>query len=197
MILLAPLILASASPRRKSLLAAMGFDFTCLPAHLNEDPFPNESPTDMACRLAVEKASTIAKNNETALVLGSDTTVVLDGKMLGKPATEAEAITMLRLLSGRTHEVITSVALVHNASSRCVVEPSSTSVKFDTLDDARIKEYVASGSPMDKAGSYGIQDDQGAFFVREIHGDYYTVVGLPLNLLHRMLTGSFKDLIGK
>jgi len=197
MILLAPFILASASPRRKALLTAMGFVFESIPAHLNEEPLPSESPKDMACRLALDKAATIAKDHEDALVLGSDTTVVLEGQMLGKPSTEAEAVGMLTTLSGRTHEVITSVALVHNASSRRVVEASTTSVVFDELSETRIRRYVASGSPMDKAGSYSIQDDQGAFFVREIHGDYYTVVGLPLNLLHRMLTDSFTDLINE
>lgn len=197
MTLLAPFILASASPRRKALLTTMGFVFESMPAHVNEDPLPNESPEDMACRLAVEKAEAIAKDHEEALVLGSDTTVVLDGQMLGKPATEAEAFTMLTTLSGRTHEVITSVALVHKASARRIVEASTTRVVFDKLSEPRIRRYVASGSPMDKAGAYGIQDDQGAFFVREIHGDYYTVVGLPLNLLHRMLTGSFTDLINE
>ena len=195
MILNVPLVLASASPRRKSLLEAMGLDPIVQPAEVDETPHPDESPTRMVERLALAKARAVSPDHPHAIVLGSDTTVVLDGRILGKPESEDEARFMLKELSGREHDVITSLALVHEVSDRHVVTSERTRVAFDTLSDRRIERYVAGGSPMDKAGSYGIQDDQGAFFVRGIHGDYYTVMGLPLNLLYRTAMATFPDLV--
>lgn len=195
MILNVPLVLASASPRRKSLLEAMGLDPIVQPAEVDETPQPDETPTQMVERLALAKAQAVSPEYPDAIVLGSDTTVVLDGRILGKPESGDEARSMLRELSGREHEVITSLALVHESSDRQVVTSERTSVRFDTLSDRRIERYVAGGSPMDKAGSYGIQDDQGAYFVRGIRGDYYTVMGLPLNLLYRTAIATFPDLV--
>ncbi len=190
-----PLILASASPRRRHLLSAMGFGFEIMPADIEEIPRPGEEPRVFAERLAGEKATQIAKRNSEALVLGSDTIVVLDEQVLGKPADEAEAVQMLRMLSGRSHQVITGIALIHMSSGRSVINSETTTVFFDQLTDAQINDYVATGSPLDKAGAYGIQDDQGAFLIHRIEGDHYTVVGLPLFRFAKELRTSFQDLI--
>lgn len=195
MILSVPLVLASASPRRKHLLEAMGLNPVIQPADIDETEGEGEAPADMVKRLAMEKAMAVAPAHPDALVLGSDTTVVLDDVVLGKPGSEAEASAMLRQLSGRTHRVMTSLALVHAASGRAVVDVEVTEVTFDELTDPQIDRYVEGGSPMDKAGAYGIQDDQGAFFVRRIDGDYYTVMGLPLNRLYKTARTHFPDLV--
>ncbi|MDE2996685.1 MAG: Maf family protein [Bacteroidota bacterium] len=194
MILRVPLVLASASPRRSSLLDAMGLNPLVQSADVDETPLPDEDPSTMAERLAKAKAESVAEDHPEALVLGSDTTVVLDGSILGKPDTEQEAVSMLSSLSNRSHTVISSLALVHTESKRSFVASERTTVFFDALTPEQIQRYVASGSPMDKAGAYGIQDDQGAFFVRRIEGDYYTVMGLPLNLFHRMVVRFYSDL---
>jgi len=190
-----PLVLASASPRRKHLLEVMGLEPIIKPADIHEEELEGEGPDEMVGRLALEKAMAIAPSYPDALVLGSDTTVVLDSDVLGKPESESDAAAMLRSLSGRTHSVMTSVALVHLASNRHVVAVEVTEVTFDELTDPQIDRYVQGGSPMDKAGAYGIQDDHGAFFVQRIDGDYYTVMGLPLNRLYRTVHSSFPDLI--
>jgi septum formation protein len=128
-------------------------------------------------------------------VLGADTVVVLDGIVLGKPKDEADARSMLAELSGQTHIVYTGMALEHARSGRHISHASQTRVRMDVLSPAEIAEYVAGGSPMDKAGAYGIQDDRGALFVAGIEGDYYTVMGLPLNALYRILLRDFTDLV--
>jgi len=173
----------------------MGFGFEIMPADIEEIPRPGEEPRVFAERLAGEKATQIAKRNSEALVLGSDTIVVLDDQVLGKPADEAEAVQMLRMLSGRSHQVITGIALIHMSSGRSVINSETTTVFFDQLTDAQINDYVATGSPLDKAGAYGIQDDQGAFLIHRIEGDHYTVVGLPLFRFAKELRTSFQDLI--
>lgn len=165
------------------------------PADIDETELEGESPSDMVKRLALKKARAVAPKHPDSLVLGSDTTVVLEGAILGKPATEAEAASMLHRLSGRTHRVMTSIALVHAATDRFIVDVEVTEVTFDELTDPQVNRYVEGGSPMDKAGAYGIQDDQGAFFVRRIDGDYYTVMGLPLNRLSRIARTHFPDLV--
>jgi septum formation protein len=190
-----PLILASASPRRKHLLTAMGLSPVIQPADVDERMEPSEKPVEMVKRLALTKANAVAPEFPEALVLGSDTTVVLDGAVLGKPGSPENAIFMLRQLSGRTHQVISSVGLVHHASGRTAVDAQVTEVTFDQLTTHQIARYVEGGSPMDKAGAYGIQDDQGAFFVRHISGDYYTVMGLPLNMMYHLVRGAFPDLV--
>ncbi len=195
MTLSAPLVLASASPRRKHLLVAMGLNPLVQPADIDESELEGESPADMVKRLALAKSQAVAPQYPDALVLGSDTIVVLDDTVLGKPATSADAANMLRRLSGRTHRVMTSIALVHASSGRSTVDIEVTEVTFDDLTDPQIDRYVEGGSPMDKAGAYGIQDDQGAFFVRRIDGDYYTVMGLPLNRLSRVARTHFPDLV--
>jgi len=190
-----PFILASASPRRKHLLSAMGFEFETRPADIEEFQLPEEQPQTFAERLAGEKARQIADFNPEKLVLGSDTIVVLDDRVLGKPADPTEAFQMLKMLSGRSHRVITGIALIHEDSKRVVISSETTTVFFDDLSDSQINDYVATGSPTDKAGAYGIQDDQGAFLIHRIEGDYYTVVGLPLFRFAKVLRTSFQDLI--
>lgn len=190
-----PLILASRSPRRRKLLAQLGLDFEVHPSDLDENATNHRLPEQLVEQLALEKARAVAARFPEALTLGADTIVVLDGDVLNKPADEAEARAMLRRLSGRTHTVYTGVALVHPASQREVVDYEATEVTFAPLTDAEIDAYVATGSPLDKAGAYGIQDDYGAVFIRRIEGDYYNVVGLPLHRLYRMLRNHFADLI--
>ncbi|WP_397547844.1 Maf family protein [Rhodothermus marinus] len=190
-----PLILASRSPRRRKLLAQLGLDFEVHPSDLDENATNHRLPEQLVEQLALEKARTVAARFPEALTLGADTIVVLDGDVLNKPADEAEARAMLRRLSGRTHTVYTGVALVHPASQREIVDYEATEVTFAPLTDAEIDAYVATGSPLDKAGAYGIQDDYGAVFIRRIEGDYYNVVGLPLHRLYRMLRNHFADLI--
>ncbi len=180
------LILASASPRRKELLTQAGFTFEVRAAHLNEDPRPEEDPIAYVTRLAREKAQAVfdAGGNAEAVVLGADTTVTLDNHMLGKPEDAADAARMLRMLSGRTHRVITGVAVV--TARRVEVAAEVTGVRFRTLSDEEIAAYVATGEPMDKAGAYGIQG-RAARWIPRVEGCYFNVVGLPLALVTTML----------
>jgi len=187
------LILASASPRRRELLAQAGFAFQVHPAHIPEDPRPGEEPVAYVTRLAREKAEvTFARLNagndpgEDIIVLGADTTVTLDNQILGKPEDAADAARMLRMLSGRSHRVITGVAVVTAKSTEVAAEV--TAVRFLTLSDAEIEAYVATGEPMDKAGAYGIQG-RAARWIPRIEGCYFNVVGLPLALVASLLEG--------
>jgi septum formation protein len=185
------LILASASPRRRELLAQAGYIFEVQPAHVNEDLRPDEDPIAYVVRLAREKAQSVfAEISSTspasppAVVLGADTTVTLDSHILAKPEDAADAARTLRLLSGRTHRVITGVAL---ASAKGIeVAAEVTGVQFLTLSDDEIAAYVATGEPMDKAGAYGIQGFA-AKWIPRIEGCYFNVVGLPLALVNTML----------
>lgn len=178
------LILASRSPRRAELLAAAGFAFDVLAVDVDETPRAGESPRDYVERLAVEKAQAVAALRPGEVVVGADTTVVVDGRILEKPRDAADAAAMLRALSGRAHEVLTGVAVVASGRIRTGVE--STLVWFDPLSDADIAHYVASGEPMDKAGAYGIQGWASRFIPR-IEGSYANVVGLPVQLVARLL----------
>lgn len=185
------LVLASASPRRKELLTQAGFSFVVEPAAINEDPKPDENPIAYVIRLAREKAQCIyAKQppeNEDAIILGADTTVVApNGEILGKPLDAKDAARMLRLLSGATHRVITGVAVVSAAGVEVAAEVTHVSVV--TLSDEEIAAYIATGEPMDKAGAYGIQG-YAARWISCIHGCYFNVVGLPLALASAMLEG--------
>ncbi|MBI5473972.1 MAG: septum formation inhibitor Maf [Ignavibacteriae bacterium] len=175
------LVLASRSPRRIALLKQIGLDFTVDPTDLPEDFDSQISPSENAMTLALQKAMNIAEKFQDAIVIGADTIVVLDNALLGKPTDESDALRMLRLLSGRTHTVVTGFALVDCASRRSMTACEETRVTFRTLPDAEISEYIAGGSPMDKAGAYGIQDDYGAVFVTRIEGCFYNVVGFPLS----------------
>ncbi len=172
-------ILASRSPRRRHLLELMGARFVARPSHVDEVHHPGEPPDAMVERLSLEKALA-TDHPEAGVVLGSDTVVVLDDEILGKPADTEEAMSMLRRLSGNTHTVFTGFALVDTRTARRTVGHELTRVTFRALSEEEIRHYVRGGSPFDKAGSYGIQDDFGAVFIERIDGDYYTVVGLPL-----------------
>jgi septum formation protein len=188
-----PLILASASPRRSELLAQAGFSFRVHPAHIPEDPQPEEDPIAYVVRLAREKALTVFDklDDPYAIVLGADTTVTLDNHILGKPENAADAARMLRLLSGRTHRVITGVAVVTSKGTDVAAEV--TGVRFLTLSEEEIDAYVATGEPIDKAGAYAIQG-RAAKWIPRIEGCYFNVVGLPLALVSAMLdsTGSIE-----
>ena len=174
------LILASGSPRRLLLLQMLGLDVEVRPSHLEEVRHPGETPVGYAERLAREKALSVAG----ALVLGADTTVVLDDHLFEKPADAADALRMLRQLQGRTHEVITSVALVAEGTVRQATD--ITAVTFRPCDDDCLRAYIATGEPMDKAGAYGIQG-YGAALVERIDGDFFGVMGLPVRLVLRLL----------
>ena len=190
------LVLASASPRRRELLAQVGYRFEVYPAHIPEDPLPGEDPVVYVTRLARQKAEAVfsdltaahPKPEENAqsplVVLGADTTVTLDNAILGKPEDAADAARILRLLSGRTHRVITGVALV--TAKRTEVAAEVTAVRFLTLSDEDIAEYIATGEPMDKAGAYGIQG-HAARCIPRIEGCYFNVMGLPLALVCSLL----------
>jgi septum formation protein len=172
------LLLASRSPRRQDLLRQLGLRFAVCPADVPEQPRPRESPTDYACRIALEKARAGRRESGTMLpVLGADTDVVLDGEILGKPADRAHGVALLQRLAGRTHQVVSAVALVyagHEAVRLLVSE-----VSFGPIPAQAAAAYWASGEPADKAGGYAIQG-LGAVFVREIRGSYSGIVGLPL-----------------
>ena len=178
------IILASQSPRRRELLSLIGIAHEIMPADLDESLLPEESPTEHAERLARSKAETVAAREPAAVVIGSDTIVVLDGDILGKPRDGAEAAATLRRLSGRTHTVHTAVAVARDGRTVSGVE--SVEVTFRPLDDAQIEAYIATGEPMDKAGAYGLQG-YGAVIVERVHGDYFAVMGLALGRLVALL----------
>jgi septum formation protein len=176
------LILASSSPRRAELLRAAGFEFTIRIPDINEARLPDESPRNYALRLSLEKAMAVAKDEE--LVLGADTIVIINNEIAGKPADLDDARRMLRALSGRRHEVLTAVTLIRGGSVLSGVE--STHVTFSRISEDEIEWYVSTGEPMDKAGAYGIQGNASRF-VERIEGSYSNVVGLPVNLVYRMV----------
>lgn len=179
-----PLILASASPRRRELLAHLGLAFSVEAADIDETPHLEEHPVSYTKRLAKEKAQAIALRHPGGAVLGADTTVVLDHLILGKPADAEDARRMLQLLQGRTHQVITGVAL--HFDTQTIVEAETTMVSFAPMTAETIDAYVATGEPLDKAGAYGIQGIA-AQFIPRIEGDYSNVVGLPLARVRQML----------
>lgn len=176
-----PLILASASPRRRELLSSLGMDFTVIVPEIDETPMPGERPLAFAERLAEEKACAVQSDG---IIVAADTIVVQAGSILGKPTDTAHAEKMLASLSGNTHEVITGVCV--KSAGRTVVFSVATHVVFRPLDPAEITAYVATGDPMDKAGAYAIQGGA-AHMVRRIEGSYTNVVGLPLCELHEVL----------
>ena len=179
----AALVLASASPRRKELLANLGVAFTCDPASIDETPARGEEAALYVARMAQEKAAVVSSRHSErpTIVLGADTSVVLDGQILGKPESADDARTMLRALSGRSHSVMTAIA-IDGSTSLSMAEKSRvivTTVTFASLDDGAIEAYLETDEPWDKAGAYGIQGIAGAFVTR-IEGSYSNVVGLPL-----------------
>ena len=190
------LILASASPRRSELLRAAGIAFEIHPAHVDEDVHEGEAPDAYVLRVAEAKARTIASRFPDRIVLAADTTVVVHGEILGKPCDAADAARMLRLLSGRTHEVLSGICVIGSADAghandaahvRCDVQLARTLVEFAALTEDEIVWYVASGEAMDKAGAYAIQG-LASRFVTRIDGSYSNVVGLPVALVYGMLS---------
>ncbi len=177
----AQIVLASASPRRRDLLAQVGIDFTIVPSRAPEELLPGESPADHVVRLSREKAREVADRPEVAgrWFIGSDTIVVRDGQILGKPADRHEAAAMLRSLSGRSHQVWSGYAVIDRQSGATVAGAVATTVRFKELTETEIAGYIATGEPMDKAGAYAIQGI-GTFMVLGIDGSYTSVVGLPL-----------------
>lgn len=178
------LILASGSPRRAELLRAAGIAFEIVPAEIDERPLPDEAPAAYVERLARDKAQAVSSRHPHAAVLAADTTVVVDGLILGKPIDDADARAMLARLSGRTHEVLTGVALLADGRVRSAVE--TTRVHFVQMSEAEIDSYVASREPREKAGAYAIQG-LASRFVDRIEGSYSNVVGLPVALVWRLL----------
>ena len=172
-----PLVLASQSPRRAELIGRLGLRFEVAPADIDESYLPHENPPAHAERLAREKAETIAAARPDALVVGSDTIVVIDGEVLGKPRDGRHAVEMLMRLSGREHEVCTGIAVAQGGRVESGLE--RVRVRFRELDARACEEYVATGEPMDKAGAYGIQGF-GSAIVECIDGDYFAVMGLPV-----------------
>ena len=177
-------ILASASPRRRELLALIGIPHEVVPADVDETPWDDESPPAHAERLARAKAETVGRAFPDAVTIGADTIVVIDGAILGKPRDEAQARAMLRRLSGRQHVVHTAVAVSRGGRMRSGVE--DVPVTFRALGDDEIDAYIATREPMDKAGAYGIQG-YGATIVERIEGDYFAVMGLALGRLIRLM----------
>jgi len=178
------LILASRSPRRREILHMLGYDFSVIASGAEESADFSHGIDDAVMNIALTKAAEIARSHPEDIVLGADTVVALDGRVLGKPADADDAADMLRLLSGKTHTVYTGVAIL-GSGHQCVF-CEKTQVTFYPLDDKEIAAYVATGEPMDKAGSYGIQG-LGAVLVRRIEGDFFTVMGLPAARVCRAL----------
>jgi len=195
-----PLYLASASPRRRELLESLGVRLQVRPVDLDETPLESESPTEHVVRLAAAKAAAAAGALRAAgieaLVLAADTTVCLDDAIFGKPRDAAEALAMLRRLSGTTHQVRTACRLVRMDDGRAAAGIAVSSVRFAPWDEARARWYVATGEPMDKAGAYGIQG-LGVLLSESIEGSWSNVVGLPLETLPRLFDDVGDDLFAR
>jgi septum formation protein len=183
----ARLILASASPRRRELLTQAGYSFDVIPADIDETIRPNEAPTDYVQRLALEKAQALQALHSSSIILGADTTVVLNGEILNKPKNRADAKRMLLALSNNVHQVHTGIAVVAGASHRQHVE--TTSVFFSAIPAAELDYYLTTGDSLDKAGAYGIQG-YAARWITRIEGDFFNVMGLPIAATVKLLTGS-------
>lgn len=177
-----PIVLASASPRRQDFLKSLRLHFTIQPASIDETPLPGERPEEFVMRLAHEKARSVAKAHPKSCAIGADTIVCMGNTLFGKPGTPEEALLMLQRLRGKTHKVMTGIALIHQVESVTKTFLETTSVTFAHFSDELLKAYIANGDPMDKAGSYGIQSG-GAFLVETLQGSYSNVVGLPLTRL--------------
>lgn len=194
MMSLPKLILASGSPRRAEILTSVGWEFTKDSADIDETEFEGENPEDYVQRLAREKAEIVAAKYENAIILGADTTVVINDQIIGKPVDLDDARRMIKMLSGNWHEVLTGVALVKITNYELQITNvgiQKTRVKFAEMNDEEIDFLVKFGEPLDKAGGYAVQA-QAALFIEKIEGDYWNVVGLPINLVY----GLVKKLLG-
>lgn len=184
MIELPKLILASGSPRRSEILNSVGWEFTKHVADIDETEHDGELPDDYVLRLACEKAEAVAVNFPGEIVLGADTTVVIDKQIIGKPVNLADARRMLSMLAGNWHEVLTGVAVVEKGETRSAIQ--RTRVKFAPMTEAEIAFLAERGDPLDKAGAYAVQA-QAALFIEGIEGDYWNVVGLPVKLVYDLV----------
>ena len=180
------IILASKSPRRKYLLELLNLQFEVQGSDI-EETYSYSNPTDIVKYLASIKATDVAQHHNNAIIIGADTIVTLNGEILEKPFDQTHAFEMLKTLSDNTHEVYTGVSIIKKKDAKLeeYVFYEQTKVTFAPLEDEEIHKYIATGSPMDKAGAYGIQDDWGAVFVKRIEGDYYNVVGFPLHSFYQ------------
>lgn len=174
-----PIVLASGSPRRRQLLEMLRIPFEVRPSEIEERPRPGEAPRDYVARVAREKAVAVARQAPGAVVLAADTEVVLDGEIFGKPASPAAAVAMLLRLQGRTHEVVTAVAVARDGRLEQALDVSR--VTFRPAERATLEAYAATGEPLDKAGAYAIQG-LGAPLIERVEGDFFGVMGLPLRL---------------
>lgn len=184
MIELPKLVLASGSPRRAEIMRSVGWVFEKDVPDIDETERPGETPETYVQRLAREKAQVIAENHPKQIVLGADTTVVINGQIIGKPTDVLDARRMIAMLSGNWHEVLTGVAIVSHGQTS--VDIQRTRVKFAPLSEREIDFLVEKGDPLDKAGAYAVQA-QAALFIEAIDGDYWNVVGLPISLVYRMI----------
>jgi len=192
------IVLASGSPRRSSLLKQLGFSFTVDPSDEDEIVEPGQSPEQIATGLAYKKGASVAVRHPDSLLIAADTIVVLDDEIIGKPSGTEDAKIMLQQLSGKSHMVYTGIVLL-KTSSECKIAAEATFcektiVSFSKLSRFEIEHYVEKSNPLDKAGSYGIQDDLGCLFVEKIEGDYYNVVGFPVNRFYHQLKSFEPDL---
>jgi septum formation protein len=192
---LQPIILASSSPRRHEILSRLGLSFTIDSADVDESVDENLLPGQAAQILALRKAQTVASYYAQGLIIAADTIVAVDGKVLGKPSDSSDALAMLLTLQGREHHVYSGFAVIDVATRRYEAGYEQTAVVFRPIDEAEARSYVATGEPMGKAGSYAIQG-LGAVFVKEIHGDYFNVVGLPVFKLAQVLKTFGLDILG-
>jgi len=185
-IITAPIVLASASPRRTELMALAGISCTVVPADICEDTLPDEQPAEHVMRLSCEKAQAVAERAAGRFFIGADTVVVLDDRIMGKPADEEQAFEMLAALSDRTHQVITGITVFDRDTNACLTRSVCTEVLFKALTGQEIRDYIATGCPMDKAGAYAIQGGA-VHFIRSISGSYTNVIGLPMTELYELL----------
>jgi septum formation protein len=179
--------LASKSPRRKKLLSQINIDAVVVGFHYKEVFKKSERPYNTAKRLALEKMQIAKKKLNDGIIITADTIVVYKSKILGKPKDKKDAFNMLRFLSGKTHIVYTGYAVYNPFNKKLVLDFEKTNVTFRKLSNNEIQDYIKTGSPMDKAGAYGIQDDYGAVFISKINGCYYNVVGLPLTKVYQTI----------
>lgn len=182
-----PIYLASKSPRRKKLLKQLNLKFRTLDLHFDEKVNDGEHPVFLVKRLSIEKLNQALLRIKKGIIITADTIVVIDKHILGKPKSKADAKRILKKLSGRTHIVYTGYSIYNSSNNKIITEYEKTLVTFRKLTDEEISDYILTGSPMDKAGAYGIQDDFGAVFIEKIDGCYYNVVGLPLAKLYHSL----------
>ncbi|MFA3783199.1 nucleoside triphosphate pyrophosphatase [Melioribacteraceae bacterium 4301-Me] len=182
-----PIFLASKSPRRKKILSLIGIRFKTLSIKTSEEVNDGEHPAQLVKRIANEKMNAAITKVKSGIIITADTIVVIDKKIMGKPKNKKQAFEFLKILSGRTHTVYTGYVVFNTINGKKITGCEKTYVTFRDISDSEIKKYIAAGTPFDKAGAYGIQDDFGAVFIEKIKGCYYNVVGLPLSKIYLAL----------